>query len=119
MTIDYVKGNPWAGDVSELPFFELVGGIYENIANLNNAKKESTKQKYRMKLLASVLDIGGIPGSQLNKMYQNIDPLIKSYKKGDYLETVARSLGYTDYQIEQRKKKGKTVKMKKVKTAFD
>ena len=119
MVVDYYKKNPWAGDATDLPILELFKGIADDIAKLNEAKKEATKQKYRMKLLGSVLDLGGIPGSQLNKMYQNIDPLMMSYKRGDYLETTARALGYTDYQIKPPKRKGRKIKRAKVKTAFD
>jgi hypothetical protein len=112
MVVDYYKKNPWAGDATDLPILELFKGIADDIAKLNEAKKEATKQKYRMKLLGSVLDLGGIPGSQLNKMYQNIDPLMMSYKRGDYLETTARALGYTDYQIKPLKRKKPSRKKK-------
>jgi len=117
--IDYIKKNPWAGDATDLPILELANGIFKDINRLNEAKKEATKQKYRMKLLGSILDLGGVPGSQINKMYQNINPLIMSYKKGDYLEAAARTLGYTDYQIKPPKRRGGKKTKRKNKSPFD
>lgn len=120
--IDYIKKNPWAGDATDLPVLELANGIFEDINRLNEAKKEATKQKYRMKLLGSILDLGGIPGSQANKLYQNYKALTENDFKtaDDYKDATARLLGYSDYQIKPPKRRGgKKIKRAKVKTAFD
>jgi hypothetical protein len=120
--IDYIKKNPWAGDATDLPVLELANGIFEDINRLNEAKKEATKQKYRMKLLGSILDLGGIPGSQANKLYQNYKALTENDFKtaDDYKDATARLLGYSDYQIKPPKRRGgKKIKRKKVVTPFD
>ena len=119
MAIDYIKGNPWAGDATDLPILELASNFFGDISKMNKAKSESTKNKYKMKLLGSALDLGGIPGSQANKLYQNYKNIAESdfNTPEDYKEATARLLGYSDYQIKPPKRK--SIKRKKVKTAFD
>ena len=104
---DYIERNPWAGDSQGLPIIELAYSVFENYTRYKDAKKESTKNKYLMKTIASFVDLTGIPGSQINKLSKNFRELLnndyKSYK--DYQEALARFFGYSDYQIKPKKKR--------------
>jgi hypothetical protein len=110
---DYMQGNPWAGDARGLPLFELVANVGDSISRYKSAKTEETKNKYAMKAITAVVDLTGLPASQVNKMTQNFRAILdKDYDSpADFQEAVARFFGYTDYQIKPKKEeKGKKVK---------
>ena len=104
---DFIKGNPWAGEARALPLYDMFANIADSVARYKSAKKEETKNKYAMKALTSVVDLSGLPASQVNKMVKNYREILdKEYKTdADYREAVARFFGYGDYQLKSSKKK--------------
>ena len=109
---DLILDKPFAAQFRNIPIFEYVQEINENVIRMNKAKKPETKNKYFKKLINSILEPAGVPARQLSKWYTNIEKVLKG--ETDFGESVLRLFNFSDYVIEGYKPETKDRKTKSI-----
>ena len=109
---DLILDKPFAAQFRNIPIFEYVQEINENVIRMNKAKKPETKDKYFKRLINSILEPAGVPARQLSKWYTNIEKVLKG--ETDFGESVLRLFNFSDYVIEGYKPEKKDRKTKSI-----
>ena len=97
-----IEKKPWAGDTTSLPILQSVSAIIKNSMKWSNSKKPETVDKWRSKTILETLSLTGLPVSNMNRIYKNLDALIN--KEESKRKKALRILQFSDYVIEGDKK---------------
>ena len=97
-----IEKKPWAGDTTSLPILQSVSAIIKNSMKWSNSKKPETVDKWRSKTILETLSLTGLPASNMNRIYNNLDALIN--KEESKRKKALRILQFSDYVIEGDKK---------------
>ena len=102
---DLILDEPFAAQFRNIPIFEYVQEINENIIRMNKAVRPETKDKYLKRLINSLLEPAGVPARQVTRWYANIEKVLKG--EGDIGESFLRLFNYGDYVVEGDVKRDK------------
>jgi len=105
---DIIQDKSWAGQagksIAPLMLIKELSNLWIRYENTNDPVK---KQKYLNKFIAELIDVRGIPATQIQKFLGNMEKLGED---GDIGEDILRLLNYSNYIIEGHagKKSGKS-----------
>lgn len=102
---DVATNKPWAGGMSQIPFFQSAQDIIDNYKRFSNASKDETKNKYFSKMIIGILEpASGIPVANIAKFGENYSKLATG-DVDDFGEALLRLFNYSEYAIKGPKVK--------------
>jgi hypothetical protein len=92
---DYVAGKPWAGDLTELPFFSRIEKIIKIQQTIDKTKDEVKKQKWKDALTMELMDMA-MPAKVTSRLWNNWNKIATGEEDFNWRSAI----GYSDYVID-------------------